>query len=99
MEDWVTVEKIYPFEEQARKAAQVIRVTESRLLSSERGAQYDIETEVMEISDGWQIRWRKVMVGYGSGCSGCDSCQNQSAPAETQIKPGKVLQFKPKHNR
>lgn len=99
MEEWVTVEKVYQLEEQARKAAQVISITESRLLSSKKGAQYDIVTEVVEVPDGWQIRWRKVMVGYDSGCSGCGSCQSKSMPAKNETKPGKVLLFKPKQNK
>ena len=94
MEEWVIVEKIFPSEDKAQKAALVIKVTESRLLSATRGAQYDIETEVAVVSGGWQIRWRKVLMGYDSGCSNCGSCQNQGKQAKTERRPGKVLQFK-----
>lgn len=98
MEDWVIVKTIYSSEIQARKAAQVITVTESRLVSAERGAQYDIETEVAETPQGWQVRWRKVLVGYGSGgCGGCGSCQGQDEQARNEAAMGKVLLFKPRN--
>lgn len=101
MEEWVTVEKIYPFEAQAKKAAQVIRVAESRLLSSELGLQYDVETELVKSPTGWQIRWRKVLLGNGSGCGGCSSCQgqNQNMPVKSKPQAGKVISFTPRQNR
>ena len=101
MEEWVTIDKIFLFEAQAQKAAQIIRVTESRLLSSERGLQYDIETELVKTQTGWQIRWRKVLLGNGSGCGGCGSCQSQdqNTPVNGRPKAGKVIQFTPKKNQ
>ncbi|HWI54729.1 MAG TPA: hypothetical protein VNT57_03485 [Desulfobacteria bacterium] len=99
MEEWVVVNKVFPTEEKARKASNIISVTESRLLSSPNGAQYDIETEVLQTGDGWQVRWRKVFAGIGGGCSGCGSCN--SGPENRQdtrqgTKPGKVLEFRPR---
>jgi hypothetical protein len=101
MEDWVTVDKVYPFEAQAQKAAQIVRVTESRLLSTELGLQYDVETELVESPTGWQIRWRKVLLGNGSGCGGCSSCQDQSqkTPVKSGPQSGTVILFKPRQNR
>lgn len=95
MEEWVVVNKVFPNGEKARKAANIISVTESRLQSSPKGAQYDIETEVVQTDDGWQVRWRKVLSGYGGGCSGCGSCNTEMAN-KRGAKPGKLLEFKPK---
>lgn len=95
MEEWVIVGKVFPTEDKARKAASIISVTESRLQSSAKGAQYDIETEVLQTGDGWQIRWRKVFAGYGGGCSGCGSC-NTGSENRPSAKPGKLLEFKPR---
>jgi hypothetical protein len=99
MEEWVTVKKVYPTESQARKAAQVIRVTESRLSSHARGAQYDVEFEVTENSVGWQIRWRKVMADFDTECSSCGSCQSQNTGTKNEAQLGKVLQFKLKNTK
>lgn len=99
MEEWVLVSKVFPTEDQARKAANIIIVTESRLQSSPKGAQYDIETEVLQAGDGWQVRWRKVFAGFGGGCSGCGSCSTEpeSKPENGKdVRPGKVLEFKPR---
>ena len=96
MGEWVTVNKVFSFEVQARKAAQVITVTESRLSSASQGVNYDIETEVIQSTDGWRIRWRKVLANQNSGCSQCGSCQSQSEQSKTELQPGKVLQFKPR---
>lgn len=95
MEEWVTVNKVFPTEEKALKAANIISVTESRLQSSPKGAQYDIETEVLQSDDGWYVRWRKIFAGFGGGCSGCGSC-NTGPENRQETRPGKVLEFKPR---
>lgn len=97
MEEWVTMNRIFPTEDKALKAAGIIRITESRLLSVPRGPQYDIEVGVDKVADGWQVRWRKVLTGYDSGCSGCGSCNNVTDESGKQKQePGKVLKFRPK---
>ncbi len=95
MEEWVMVNKVFPTEEKALKAANIISITESRLQSSPNGAKYDIETEILQTDEGWQVRWRKVFLGFGGGCSGCGSCN--TGPEQRQAaKPGRILEFKPR---
>ncbi|MCL4439281.1 MAG: hypothetical protein M1609_01415 [Firmicutes bacterium] len=96
MENWVTVKKTFSTAEEARRVAEILKITESRLSSVPRGPQYDIETEVSRADDGWQVRWRKVLAGYDSGCSGCGSCNNKSNPGKQSVGQGKVIEFKPK---
>ncbi len=92
MEQWVNMEKVFATEREANKAAVVVKVTESRLSSVPGGPQYDIETELVKVDDGWQVRWRKVPA-RDSGCSGCGSCQAVSRPVR---KPAKVIPFRPR---
>ncbi|WP_418791558.1 hypothetical protein [Phosphitispora sp. TUW77] len=93
MEKWITLEAVYSTEKEANKAATVVKVTESRLSSKPGGPQYDIEIELVKVEHGWRIRWRKVPVAGGAGCSKCGSCQTISRPAR---KPAKVIPFKPR---
>lgn len=100
MEDWVTLNKIYSCEKEAGRIAEIVKITESRLSSSTRGPQYDIETKIIKCDDGWQVKWRKIFVGFNSGCGGCNSCGGK-APVEnrekaTSSQKGKVIEFKPR---
>lgn len=96
MEEWVTMNRIFPTEDKAIEVAKIIRITESRLLSVPRGPQYDIEIKVDKVDDGWQVRWRKVLTGYDSGCGGCGSCDNVTGNGKQNPGQGKVIKFKPK---
>nr|WP_269438317.1 hypothetical protein [Phosphitispora fastidiosa] len=87
------MKSIYATEKEADKAALVVKVTESRLSSIPGGPQYDIETELLQVDNGWIVRWRKVPAAASPGCSGCGSCQPVSRPVR---KPAKVIQFKPR---
>ena len=93
MEQWVTLKSIYTTEKEADKAALAVKVTESRLSSKPGGPQYDIETELLPVDDGWRVRWRKVPAAGSPGCSGCGSCQSVPRPVR---KPAKVIPFKPR---
>lgn len=94
MEEWSILERDFPTKEKAIKAAGIIQITESRLSSNPKGPQYDIETEIFEIQNRWQIKWRKVFVGYNSGCSNCNSCKENAPPLKTSTRSGKLLEFK-----
>ena len=96
MEEWTVFSRLFPNKDKAEKAANTIRVTESRLLSSSTGPQYDIETEVTDTGDGWQVRWRKVLTGYGSGCKSCGSCDSGDDKVKKNARMGKVIQFRPR---
>jgi len=87
MESWVNLNKIFLNIKQAENAAKIVETTESRLSSIPRGPQYNIETEVYEVNDGWRIRWRKVFVGNDSGCKGCSSCETSQLK---KMRPRKV---------
>ena len=96
MEEWVTMDRIFPTEEKALKIGNTIRIAESRILSIPRGPQYDIEIRVDKVEDGWQLRWRKVLTGYDSGCGGCGSCKDVTEKEKQNPGPGKVIKFRPK---
>jgi len=97
MEQWITLETVYATETEANKAAVVVKVTESRLSSIPGGPQYDIETELLQVDDGWRVRWHKVPAAGSPGCSGCGSCQTASNPAKKTVrKLAKVIPFKPR---
>lgn len=96
MEEWTTVNQVFPTEAKALKAANIISITESRLSSSPGGAQYSVETEVFMGDTGWQVRWRKVLTGYGGGCSGCGSCGSTGNESSREARLAKVIQFKPR---
>lgn len=98
MEDWTTVKQIFLTEDKAQKAANIISITESRLSSSSGGAQYSVETEVFMTDAGWQVRWRKIITGYGGGCSGCGSCGTAGNDSKQETRLAKVIQFKPREN-
>ncbi|MGF7185453.1 hypothetical protein GGQ84_001542 [Desulfitispora alkaliphila] len=91
--DWNKTQKIFSTREKAEKSAQIIAVTESRLLSVPKGPQYTIETKVEEVEGGWQVLWRKIFVGYDSGCGKrCGSCDTSSSSPQKSM--GKVIPFK-----
>ncbi len=96
MEEWVNIDKIYSSELQAQRASQIIRVTESRLISAQYGRNFDVEVEVVEHPDGWQVRWRKVLMP-DTGCSGCGGCQSHEEPVKPQRELAKVFEFKPRN--
>lgn len=96
MDEWTVIQEIFPSEDKARRVAGIIEITESRLSSQPRGPQYTVETEITAVENGWQLRWRKVLIGYDRGCSGCGSCGGTTAPpaAEAKTGRGKVLEFR-----
>ena len=96
MEEWTMVKQVFSTEVKAQKAANIISITESRLSSNPGGAQYSIETEVFMTDAGWQVRWRKVLIGYGGGCSGCGSCGSAGDNTNQEARLAKVIQFKPR---
>jgi len=95
-EPWVTLQRIFSTEKDAAKAARILTTTESRLSSIPGGPQYDIETEIFEVATGWQVRWRKVFAGIGSGCGGCGSCGPSNPGKAEKKQKGEVIQFKPR---
>lgn len=103
MEEWTTVKQVFPTEAKAEKAANIISITESRLSSNPNGPQYSVETEVFMTDAGWQVRWRKVLTGYGGGCSGCGSCGSSGGSSVSsgdntnpEARLAKVIEFKPR---
>ena len=94
LEDWVRVASVYPTEEKAKKAANIIEITESRLANSPNGPQYMVETMIEKVAEGWQILWRKLFSGYKSGCGGgCSSCGSEDTSRKKK-EMGKVIPFK-----
>ena len=90
--EWVSLRKSFTTEAKADDAANIVATTEARLANQARGPQYQVETRVEQIDGQWQVFWRKVLIGYSSGCgSGCGSC-HESPPQTT--KKGKVIPFK-----
>lgn len=94
MEDWITLIRVFNNENEAARAAEILKITESRLVNVPRGPQFDIEAEAIQTENGWQVRWRKVFAGYSGGCSGCSTCSTDSK--QSNPKKGKVLEFKPR---
>jgi len=94
VEEWLILQRDFPTKERAIQAAGIMQITESRLSGTPNGPQYDIETEIFEMEKRWWVKWRKVFVGYDSGCSKCSSCSESNGPAKTSTRPGKVLEFK-----
>lgn len=92
-EEWIVLERDFPTQDKALKAAGIIEIAEGRLSSNPKGPRYDIETETFETEAGWRVKWRKILAGYNSGCSNCGSCGEQ-APVKTNNKLGKVIEFK-----
>ena len=89
--EWVRLRKSFSSEAKAVDAANIIATTESRLTNQARGPQYQVETRVEQADGQWQVFWRKVLIGYSSGCGGgCGSCHDNTP----QTKKGKVIPFK-----
>lgn len=89
--EWTKVQTLFETEEKALKTASIIATTESRLASQPRGPQYEVETKIEQVENKWQVLWRKVVVGYKTGCGGgCKSC-HQELPKQTN---GKVIPFR-----
>lgn len=86
---WIKIHKTFASEEQAHKTASIIATTEARLANQRVGPQYEIETRVEQVEGGWQVTWRKVLVGYASGCGGCESCDSRRPKV-----PAKIIPFK-----
>ncbi len=91
MEEWVTLKSLFDTEEKALKTANIVATTESRLASEPHGPQYEVETRLEQVEDKWRVSWRKVFVGFKSGCSSCQSCQ---PPAPKRTGTGKVIPFR-----
>jgi len=91
MEDWVILKSLFDTEEKAIKTANIVATTEGRLACEPRGPQYEVETKIDQVGDKWQVSWRKVFVGFSSGCGGCQSCQ---PPAPKRNGAGKVIPFR-----
>lgn len=90
--EWVKLQTSFDSEEKALKAANIVATIEARLASQPNGPQYEVETKINKIEGKWQVSWRKVSVGYKSGCGGgCKSCHSKSPEVKTK---GKVLPFK-----
>ena len=89
---WVKLKSAFATEEKANKAAGIVATTEGRLASEPGGPQYEIETRIEQGEEGWHVYWRKVYVGYQSGCGGggCGSCgESEAEPTKT----AKVIPF------
>lgn len=97
MEEWVNLNQVFVTMEKAQKVANAIIVTESRLSSSPSGPQYDIETEITQVSDGWRVRWRKIQVDFDGGCQGCGACSIEENRIKQETRMGTVIQFRPRH--
>jgi hypothetical protein len=84
--EWNKINTFYETEEKAKRAAGIISITESRLASQHRGAQYEVETKIEQVEEKWQIFWRKKFIGQKSGCGGsCNSC-NDKTPIKSKSK-------------
>ncbi len=90
--EWVKLQTMYDSEEKALKIASIVATTESRLANESHGPQYEVETNIEQVEDKWQVSWRKVFVGNKNGCGGCQSCQDKS-PEQTKGN-GKVIPFR-----
>lgn len=89
--EWVKVSTLFDSEEKALKTASIVATTEARLASEPGGPQYAVETKIEQVGDKWQVFWRKVFVGYKSGCGGgCASC-GEKPPGRPK---GKVIPFR-----
>lgn len=90
--EWVKIQTLYDSEEKALKTANILAITESRLANQTRGPQYEVETKIEQVGDEWQVSWRKVFVGYKTGCGGgCQSCSKELPAQKTN---GKVIPFR-----
>ncbi|WP_347488700.1 hypothetical protein ABDB91_16100 [Desulfoscipio sp. XC116] len=90
--EWTTLQSLFDTKEKALRTANIVATTESRLASDPRGPQYEVETRIEQVEDKWQVSWRKVFVGFKSGCNGgCQSCPTK-APRSTN--GGKVIPFR-----
>jgi len=89
--EWTKLQKNFDSKAKALKTANIVATTESKLASQPGGPQYEVETRVEQAEDKWQVYWRKVFVGFKSGCGGgCKSCQ-EKLPGQTK---GKVIPFR-----
>ncbi|MFA7467362.1 MAG: hypothetical protein WCY82_03740 [Desulfotomaculaceae bacterium] len=88
--EWVKLQNSFDSKEKALKTANIVATTEAKLASLPGGPQYEVETRVEQTEEKWQVLWRKVFVGFKSGCGGCKSCTEQ-LPGQTK---GKVIPFR-----
>lgn len=89
--EWVKLQTLFDSAEKAIKIANIVATTEARLASQPNGPQYEVETKIDQVAGKWQVSWRKVAVGYKSGCrGGCTSCHTKPS----QKPKGKVIPFK-----
>jgi len=89
--EWVKLQTLFNSKEKALTTASIVATTESRLANQNRGPQYEVETKIEKVEDKWQVSWRKVSVGYKTGCGGgCQSCHSKP-PKKTN---GKVIPFR-----
>ncbi|SPF40669.1 conserved hypothetical protein [Candidatus Desulfosporosinus infrequens] len=89
--EWIKMQTLYDSEKKAIKIASIIATTEARLANQQSGPQYEVETQIEQEGEQWQVSWRKVFIGNKTGCGGgCESC-NDNLPRK---KLGKVLPFK-----
>ena len=88
--EWTKLQSFFDSEEKALKTANIVATTEAKLASQPGGPQYDVETRVEQAEGKWQVFWRKVFVGFKSGCGGCKSCP-EKPPGQTK---GKVIPFR-----
>ena len=90
--EWVKLQTLYDSEKQALKIANIVATTEARLANQERGPQYEVETRVEQVSEKWQVFWRKIFIGNKTGCGGgCESCSSDPLPKKSLAK---VLPFR-----
>jgi len=90
--EWVKLQTLYDSEKQALKIANIVATTEARLANQERGPQYEVETRVEQVSEKWQVLWRKIFIGNKTGCGGgCESCSSDPLPKKSLAK---VLPFR-----
>ena len=89
--EWVKIQTLYDSEKKALKVANIVATTEARLANQQRGPQYEVETQIEQVEEKWQISWRKVFIGNKTGCGGgCESCSD-NLPKKNK---GKVLPFR-----
>ena len=91
-EEWVILKNLFDTEVKALKTANIVATTEARLACEPNGPQYEVETKLEQVGDKWQVSWRKIFVGFASGCGGCQSCQPPTPPKRTG--GGKVIPFR-----
>lgn len=93
--EWVKLQTSFDSEEKAMKTANIVATTEARLASQPNGPQYEVETKIKQVEGKWEVFWRKVSVGYKTGCGGgCKSCHKKLPEKLPEKTKGKVLPFK-----